>query len=136
MASTLELEPLLGLILDQLKAIVDYTSVSILTLAEEVTVLAYRGPVPQEKALQFHFLAKSAWAEQELLSQQKPVIIPDVWDDTPLTRTLRAKAGQRLETTFGYIRSWLGVPLLVKDQMIGILSLSHGEPGGTDLRPG
>ncbi len=128
-ASTLELEPLLGLILDQLKTIVDYTSVSILTLAEEVTVLAYRGPVPQEKALQFHFLAKSAWAEQELLTQQKPVIIPDVWQDTPLTRTLRAKAGERLETTFGYIRSWLGVPLLVKEQMVGILSLSHSEPG-------
>ncbi len=127
-ASTLEQEPLLGLILDQLKTIVDYTSVSILTLAEEVTVLAYRGPVPQEQALQFHFLAKSAWVDQELLSLQQPVIIPDVWDDTPLTRTLRAKAGKRLETTFAYIRSWLGVPLLVKDQIIGILSLSHSEP--------
>jgi signal transduction histidine kinase len=127
-ASTLELEPLLGLILDQLKTIVDYTSVSILTLAEEVTVLAYRGPVPQEKALQFHFLAKSAWADQELLRPQKPVIIPDVWADTSLTRVFREKGGQRLQTTFSYIRSWLGVPLLVKDQLVGFLSLSHNEP--------
>ena len=126
--STLELEPLLGLILDQLKAIVDYTSVSILTLAEEVQVLAYRGPVPQDKALRFHFLARSAWADQELFNRQKPVIIPDVRADTSLTRAFREKVGERLETTFGYIRSWMGVPLMVKDRMIGILSLSHSQP--------
>jgi len=127
-ASTLELEPLLELILDQLKAVVDYTSISILTLAEEVTALAYRGPVPQEEALRFHFLAKSAWIDQELFHRQEPVIIADVRDDTPLTRTFQEKVGGRLETTFEYIRSWMGVPLMVKERMMGILSLSHSCP--------
>lgn len=127
-ASTLDLEPLLDLILDQLKAVVDYTSISILTLAEEVTALAYRGPVPQEEALQFHFLAKSAWIDQEFLHRQKPIVIADVRDDTPLARTFQDKVGERLKTTFDYIRSWMGVPLLVKERMIGILSLSHSQP--------
>lgn len=128
-ASTLELEPLLELILDQLRTVVDYTSISILTLAEEMTVLAYRGPAPQEEALQFHFLAKSAWIDQELFfNRHEPYIIADVQDNTSQTRAFRDKAGERLETTFDYIRSWMGVPLLVKERMIGILSLSHSRP--------
>jgi PAS domain-containing protein len=51
--STLELEPLLDLILDQLKTVVDYSGASILILeAGDLVVRAYRGPIPAEEARQ------------------------------------------------------------------------------------
>ena len=57
-ASTLELKPLLGLILDQLKTVVDYSEASIITLEEEdLMIVDYRGFRPQEQrceAVAFH----------------------------------------------------------------------------------
>ena len=128
-ASTLELEPLLGLILDQLKAVVDYNGAAVMTLAGEVlTILAYRGPIPWEEALQLRFPLEDARINREVLRRREPVIISDVWGDTPLARAFRETAGEELETTFDYIRSWMGVPLMAREQVIGMLSLDHSEP--------
>jgi signal transduction histidine kinase len=58
-----------------------------------------------------------------------PLIIDDVRADTPLTRAFQDLADGQITTTFGYIRSWLGVPLLVQDHVIGMLTLDHDQPG-------
>jgi len=119
-ASTLELEPLLGLILDQLKAVVDSTGAAVLALEGDVlAILAHRGPIPQMEASQLRFPLEGAQVNREVLRRREPVIIPDILGDTPLARAFRQSAGERLETTFGYIRSWMGVPLIVKDRVIG-----------------
>jgi len=137
MASTLESQPLLGLILDQLKGVVDYSGATILALEGDVrepqsnnglVVLAYRGPIPQEEVSQLRFPLPSAPVNREVIRRREPVIIPDVRGDTPLARAFRETAGERAETTFGYVRSWMGVPLMVKDQVIGMLTLDHSEP--------
>lgn len=55
-ASTLELEPLLGLILDQLKTLVDYDGAALLALQDDAfVVLDYRGPIPREQARRVRF---------------------------------------------------------------------------------
>ncbi len=127
--STLELEPLLGLILDQLKAVVDYSGATIFALGEEdLTVLAYRGPIPPKAVLQWRFSLERARANREVIRRREPVIISDVRDDTPLARAFQELAGEQLETTFSYIRSWMGVPLLAKERVIGMLTLDHSEP--------
>jgi signal transduction histidine kinase len=41
----------------------------------------------------------------------------------------RQTAGSGLGSTFGYVRSWLGVPLLVKGEVLGMLTLDHSQPG-------
>jgi len=128
-ASTLELEPLLGLILDQLKVVVDYSGASILILeGKDLVILAHRGPIPQEEALQLRFSLKDAEVNREVIRRREPVIIPDVRGDTLLARAFRETAGGRLETTFGYVRSWMGVPLMIKDQVVGMLTLDHDKP--------
>ncbi|HDN80542.1 MAG TPA: GAF domain-containing protein, partial [Chloroflexi bacterium] len=127
--STLELEPLLGLILDKLKTVVDYTGAAVMTLeGEDLVIRAYQGPIPQEDALQLRFPLERAPVNREVIHRREPVIIPDVRGDTPLARAFQETAGEALETTFGYIRSWMGVPLLVKERVIGMLTLDYDEP--------
>jgi PAS domain S-box-containing protein len=128
-ASTLELEPLLGLILEQLKPVVDYDAASVMILEEEeLRLVAYRGPIPQEEALQVRFNVHEAGVNRAVVERLEPVLIPDVRGDGELAATFRETAGDELETTFSYIRSWMGVPLIVKDKLVGMLALDHSEP--------
>jgi len=129
-ASTLELEPLLGLILDQLKSVMDYDAASVMVLEEDVLrLLAYRGPIPHEEALKIAFDLDEAGVNRTVVEGEELVLIPDVRGDTELAQAFRATAGDELETTFGYIRSWMGVPLVVKENLVGMLALDHSEPG-------
>jgi PAS domain S-box-containing protein len=129
LASTLELEPQLGLILDQLKAVVDYSGASIFKLdGDLLRVVAYRGPIPQETALQIQFPISRAGANRKVVKEREPVVIPDILSDSPEARDFRSTAGEQLKTTFNYLRSWMGVPLVVRDQVIGMLSLDHPQP--------
>ncbi len=128
-ASTLELESLLDQILEQLKEVVDYSGATILTLeGEELVVLAHRGPIPQEHAAALRFPFDQA-ASRDVILKQEAQIIPDVWADTPLARAYRRVGGQEMETTFGYVQSWMAVPMVVKEEVIGILSLDHNQAG-------
>jgi PAS domain S-box-containing protein len=124
-ASTLELQPLLGLILDQLRVVVDYTGAAVLTLeGEALVVKASRGPISEETARGYQFSLDHA-LDREIIFGRRPIIIPNVRGDTRWAHAFREAAGEHLETFFRYIRSWMGVPLVVKDQAIGMLSLDH-----------
>jgi signal transduction histidine kinase len=63
------------------------------------------------------------------MRRRAPLIIDDVRADTPLARAFQEISGGATRTTFAYIRSWLGVPLLVQNHMIGMLTLDHDQPG-------
>lgn len=129
-SSTLELNPLLDLILDQLRSVVDYTGASVLTLKDGyLSVQAYRGPIPQEQVLALRFPLESAHVNRQVIEQRLPLVIADVLDDTPLAQKFRLTAGDQLQSVFGYVRSWLGVPLTVKGAVIGMLTLDHSQPG-------
>jgi PAS domain S-box-containing protein len=128
-ASTLELEPLLGLILDQLKTLVGYDGAALLTLQGDVLVVQdYRGPIPREQALQGRFPVEHSPIDQEILRRREPIILGDVRDDTELASAFRESAGAHLGPFFGYIRSWLAVPLLIKERTIGIMALDRSQP--------
>jgi PAS domain S-box-containing protein len=128
-SSTLDLDTLLELVLDQLRTVVDYAGASILTLDDgHLAVRAHRGPISQDEVLSLRFPLAGAPANREVVHRQEPVIIPDVRDDTRLARLFHRGAGDALETTFGYVRSWLGVPLLAQDRVLGMLTLDHEQP--------
>ena len=60
----------------------------------------------------------------------EPIVIDDVRSDAPLARAYRQMVGEeRLRREFRHIRSWLGVPLILMGQPIGLLAISHNEPG-------
>ena len=133
LALTLGLEDLLDLILDQLGQVVPYDAASIMILEEEILrIIAYRGPIPREQARQIQFTLQSAAANQRVIRSREPLIVKDIYGLDPMAALIRETAGEDLETVFSYMRCWMGVPLIVKDQTIGMLSLDHSKVGAFD----
>lgn len=129
-ASTLELKPLLGLILDQLKMMVNYDGAAIFTIEEDMlTLLSYWGPISQERARQTRAPLPQAGVNGEVVRRGQPIIIDNVRDDTPLAQAYRAASGSEMDTTFNYVQSWMGVPLNYKDRPVGMMSFHHRTPG-------
>jgi PAS domain S-box-containing protein len=120
-AGTLELEPLLRQILKQLQTVVAYDSAAVLRTSsdDQITIQAYRGPLSRAEASLLRFPAESAHLRRVIVTQE-PLIIPDVRDDTPVASEYRATMGD-LEP----IRCWMGVPLVIRGQSVGLLSLAH-----------
>lgn len=122
--TTLELEPLLGLILDELKKVVDYhlASIGFLETEDELIWLAARGdglPPPGSR----HPLSEHA-NTRKMLSNREPSFVPDLNADTPLAQHMRENyAALNLKRP----GSWMSAPLIFRDKSIGTLTLSHPE---------
>lgn len=118
LSSSLNRERVLTLILEQLARVVAYDSASVMLTGEStLNTVAARG-----------FQSRSQWdvglrAEalehvQAVLEERHLVIILDTETD---------KRWQRLPGS-EYIRSWLGVPLVVQDRVIGLINLDSVQP--------
>jgi PAS domain S-box-containing protein len=129
-ASTLDLSVLLERILEQLQQVVDYDGASVLILeADELRNAAHRGPIPHEVQDQMHLGREQAGELWEAMEGHKPLIIGDVRGDTWLAQAFRQAFGEYLNQEMAYVRTWVGVPLMVQEQLIGWLSFHHREPG-------
>jgi signal transduction histidine kinase len=128
--TSLDQEPLLYLILDRLREIEDYTEAGITWLDnDQVTVSAYRGFVPQEAWVGWTISVPDSPIHRQVIYQRQPVIIPDIWSDSLMAQTLQDVLGEKdLESAYEILRSWMAVPLMVKDQVIGMLFLGHRQP--------
>jgi signal transduction histidine kinase len=127
-ASTLQLRPLLGLILDQLKLVIDYTGSSILTVeGEQLIFLDHRGPVPEEQLLLVAFPLERLGPIWQSMTSGELILIPDIYAETALAQALRAAMGGLLESTFTYVCSWMAVPLRLRDQVSGMLVITSKE---------
>jgi PAS domain S-box-containing protein len=127
--STLELEPLLHLILDQIQAIIPYNGAAIFTLeGERLYVAAYQVPgIPITDEPLFLTLNK-AGVYQQVILKKDVLIIDDVKGDTPLLRAFKESFTLPTTYSFNHAHSWIGIPLVVRDQVTGLLSLTHKDP--------
>ncbi|MER3554099.1 MAG: hypothetical protein C4331_07075 [Meiothermus sp.] len=125
-ALTLEMRPLLGQLLEKLSGVVEYSGAAIFTLRDDQTLelLCYRGPLPQEKLVQRWDL-RLARHSQEVIRRRSPVIIPDVSARTALAAAFRATAQAQLGYVPQVIGTWMGVPLMVRDRVSGVLAFDH-----------
>lgn len=113
LSSTLDQEQVLRIILEQLARVVAYDSASVMLVdGDDLQVVARRdvGITRPSSHLRFETLSHV----REVLEQGNPVIIADTaadprWQSLPDTQ---------------YIRCWLGVPLIVKNAVIGLLNLN------------
>ncbi len=129
-ASTLELNPLLRLILTQLKKGIDYTSADIFILEGDTLVdRLHEGQDLAAQARRLRIPVAEAGALWQFMLRREPVSIDDIQQDGGL-------AAAFFETLQGALESerpappgaWLAVPLLVKDQVIGVISIQHSRP--------
>jgi len=129
-ASTLELEPLLEVILDQIKSVIPYSGVAIFTLQDgQLEAAAYQIPNQPQQVHPIHLTLSNAGAYKEVIQGRNVMIIDDINGDSPLARALYETAELPIHLSFSHARSWIGIPLVVKDRVIGLLSLTHNEPG-------
>jgi len=128
-ASTLRIEPLISVILEQLKGVVDYEGGSLLKRSgEDLVIVEYQGPNSREEVVGLRFPLSRIEPIWELAQQGQPIMICDVRGDSLLARTFYEAAGPLMDGIWKYVRSWMGVPLVQKGKTIGLLSLSIDVP--------
>jgi PAS domain S-box-containing protein len=129
-SSNLELAPLLKLILEQLKNVVDYTGAGIaVRQGEDYQIKDYLGPAQGKNLVNQVIPHTKAGAYKEIEKRRAPVIIDDIWGDDPWPKKLQKQSRDLMDTYVQYARSWMGIPLIAKDKMVGILRLDYAEPG-------
>jgi signal transduction histidine kinase len=127
-AATLHLKPLLGLILDQLKLVIDYTGASILTVEGDYLVfLDHQGPIPQEQLTHLRISLAELGPIWHMFATESSILIDDVYEETELARTWHAATKDLLTTSFQPMHAWMALPLMRKDRLIGILVLAASE---------
>ncbi len=127
LASELELKP--GLILDQLRMIIEYTHAALFTLeALDLIALAVRGSPRLEQAMPFRIRLDGAETLAALLNGHRPQRIADVWSDDPAAQFLRSLLGEQMAALLEGVQSWMWIPLAVKGRVIGGVAVAHAEP--------
>jgi PAS domain S-box-containing protein len=128
-ASTLDLPLLLEVILEQLQQVVAYDGASVLILdGDELRTAAHRGPIPHEVQAQMHIGREQAGELWEAMEGHEPLVIGDVKGDSWLAQAFRQAFGEYVDREMEYMRTWVGIPLMVRERLIGWLSLHHSEP--------
>lgn len=126
-ASTLTLEPLLDTILTRLETVIDYTGAGVAILRDgELEVADYRGPVPCHKIVGARIAPERDTGYQRVALTRAPVMIADLGNEIPwLQAAWEGWDKEWIES----IHSWLGVPLIAKGELAGMLWLDHVDPG-------
>ena len=116
---SLDLDQNLALLLDQLKKLVPYDSSTIQLLDQgRLHIIAARGfpaDVDREQ-LTWENLENEIW--RTIIFEKVPLNIRDV----------RADPRWKVRPGLEYIRSWLGVPIITRDWVWGVLTLDSTEP--------
>ncbi|MBP8000537.1 MAG: GAF domain-containing protein [Chloroflexi bacterium] len=127
MASALELKP--GLILDQLRVIIEYTHAALFTLEEWTLVaLAVRGPQHLEETMPFRIRLDGPEMLAALLNGHRPQRIADVANNELMGQFLPALLYEQAAALLAGVHALMWVPLAVKGQIIGGMVVAHIQP--------
>ncbi|HLO33594.1 MAG TPA: PAS domain S-box protein [Anaerolineales bacterium] len=126
LASTVEFQP--GLILDQLREIIEYTRCGLFALEDSTLVtLAMRGTPQLEESSPFRIRLQGPETLAALFNEHRPIRIADVWSEDPQAQFLRALLDDGAAALLKGMQSWMWVPLAVKNRIIGGVGVAHEE---------
>jgi len=131
MSTTLELEPLLDLLFDQLKSIIEYSAVGIHVPGQDggYMMLADAGPLPPKRMVGIPQAPALAALMHESEVRAGPVIVEDFGGEWPSLARLLAEGLSLPPEAFGHAHALLVAPLIVKGRNLGGLLLVHRVPG-------
>lgn len=122
LTSTLDRDELLSLFLDQLETLVPYDSANVMLLQNGLLYMhaargykEFSGPTDIS---QISFIPNQTFLIEEVLMGSQPIILPDTYKSPQWTWLPCSE----------HIRSWMGVPLLVKGNAIGLFSIDKSLP--------
>ncbi len=127
LASTLELQP--GLILDQLREIIEYKHAGLFSFNDpNMVTLAMRGTQQLERSVPISIHMNVPEKLETLFNKHRPIRISNIWSEDQqaqfLHSLLDADAGILLEG----MQSWMWVPLAVRGRIIGGVGVAHDRP--------
>ena len=126
LASALELQP--GLILDQLRVIIDYSCAGLFKLEDStLAALAVRGPQQLEQAMPFYIRLENSEELAALFNGHRSSRIADVRSSDLPARFLRSLLVDQASILLEGMQSWMWVPLAIKDRVIGAIGVAHAE---------
>ncbi|HSO12912.1 MAG TPA: PAS domain S-box protein [Anaerolineales bacterium] len=126
LASALELKP--GLILDQLRVLIEYTHAELFVLEGTAMVaLAVRGSQKLEETVPFRIRLEGPETLMRLFNQHQPDRIADVWSSDPSAKFLRSLLNDQADLLLKGVRAWMWVPVAVKNRVIGSVGVAHVE---------
>jgi PAS domain S-box-containing protein len=129
MTSTLELEPLLDVALEQLKGLVDYTGARIFTVqGPDLVVACERLPVPGNLEHRTRWPIDMLGEPWDLAREGHTITIPDVRGETAMARHFQRLAGDEIDSFMKFIGCCMWIPLLVRQRIIGVMSVTHRDP--------
>jgi PAS domain S-box-containing protein len=128
MTSTLDFEELLERVLTEMEKTIQYAAASVLILEDgQLRTVCYHGPASQETVARRR-VSIDRWSELwATMAKGETLIIDDIQADTPLAQTYR-RVTRYLDGDFSYVRTWMGIPLIVGGHTIGALSIEHDQP--------
>ena len=127
LSATLNLQEVLEIILDRLGEVVEYDSATIQLLTEDhMEVIAARGHESPDRVPGLSFPLDDGHPNREVILSRQPYIVADAGEWYEVSRMA---ASQRN-------RSWMGVPLIFRDQPVGIITLDKLTPGFYDVEAG
>ena len=123
LASTLDLDEMLARLLDQARRIVPYDSANVMLIRDnEARIVHCIGHdafgTPLELVRQVRFSLDGSPYIGQIVRRGTPLLVPDVtrspvWKHTPGT---------------AHIRCWLGMPILVRGEVVGLFALDSATP--------
>ncbi len=119
-SSTLELKKVIGSVLEQLGEVIEYDSASVqLIEGDRRRLVGGRGFLLEDSPRELLRSVSQDSLVNKIVQKRRPLVLSDIkdeplWDHIPQTAN---------------VNSWIGVPLVVQDQVIGLLTMDHRKAG-------
>lgn len=129
LASSLLSDQLFDVVFEQLNIMIDFSAAVMYTYNENrITSVAYRGDLPQEMMLGMDVPLESAPCLQQVVQRRSAVILDDLRGREDTVVHIIGIPDQRVSQSLLSKRSWMGIPMMIDERLIGLLCLAHAQP--------
>jgi PAS domain S-box-containing protein len=126
----MELKSLLALILEKLKLVVQFSGAAIFSIPDRSMISPdFQFQVDAKVAAEIAKPYQQPEYMRPELMHGEAIILNNVMEDSEVGRNFRSLTAAMFGVVPPDMCSWMGVPLRIKDKLLGILSVHYSQPG-------